>query len=54
MEWQLKTGASSREAPTLTRTEQEDEEALLILRYVGNQSHVSSSPFNPPFLHLQA
>lgn len=54
MEWQLKTDASSREAPNPTRLEHGDEEALLILRYVGSQSHASSGPFNSLFLHLQA
>lgn len=54
MEWQLKTDASSKEAPTPTRLEHEDGEALLILRYVGSRSHASSGPFNPLFLHLQA
>lgn len=53
MEWQLKTDASSREAPTPTRLEHEDGEVLLILRYVGSQSHASSGPSNPLFLHLQ-
>lgn len=54
MEGQLKTDASSKEAPTPTRLEDEDGEALLILSSVGSQSHASSGPFNPLFLHLQA